>query len=231
MDTGSNAMEGTGISGTPSPAATSPILVGTDLGALAHLYEPQVMLVSGPIPPGEAALAGARLLADSDVQQLNVQVAIENGTPKAGTLDELSAGLAEGAEAWVDYVMEVTALFAELFDARLVGVRQIVSDGPHCPRFHVDRVHARGVLSILGACTEWLDEADVDRSKLGHAGGSDDAQSGLVLDWQRLQRAEHGALTVFKGTAWPGAEEAAVVHRSPPSDGSRRLLLTLDWIK
>ena len=95
------------MSGAPSPEATSPILAGEALGTLAHLYEPEVLLVSAPIPPGDAPPSEARLLAASDA----------------------------------------------------------------------------------------------DRSRLGHAGGSDDAQPSLVLDWQRLQRAEHGALTVFKGTA------------------------------
>ena len=70
----------------------------------------------------------------------------------------------------------------------------------------------------------------VDRSRLGHAGGPDDGASGLVRCWDRLDRAETGSLTVFKGTAWPGAADRAVVHRSPPKDGQRRVLLTLDWL-
>ena len=107
----------------------------------------------------------------------------------------------------------------------------MVADRPHCPRFHVDRVAARGVLHVLGAPTEWLQEGAVDRARLGHAGGVDDASSGLVLDWGRLERAEPGTLAVFKGATWPGAEDRAVVHRSPPADGTRRVLVTLDWIE
>ncbi|MEM7517635.1 MAG: DUF1826 domain-containing protein [Planctomycetota bacterium] len=122
-------------------------------------------------------------------------------------------------------------LFADLLGARLVGVRQIVADGPHCSRFHVDRVLARGVLTVLGACTEWLGEDHLDRSRLGHSGGTDDATSGLVLNWSGLERGELGHLAVFKGTVWPEAAERAVVHRSPPADGQRRLILTLDCLE
>ena len=128
------------------------------------------------------------------------------------------------------YVEEVTEVFAQLLGAHAVGVRQIVSDGPHCPCFHVDRVPARGVLNILGACTEWLRDADVDRSRLRRAGGPEDATSGLVREGGILDRSEPRTLAVFKGTTWPGAEERAVVHRSPPPDGERRLLMTLDWL-
>lgn len=231
MDAEAHAMERTEISDSPSPTVTSSILLGADLADLARIYESEIMLVSAPIPPSAAAVRFAQALAASDVRQSSVQVTTENGIPQGTTLDELANGIVDGAPAWVAYLTEVTALFAELFDARLVGVRQIVTDGPHCPRFHLDRVHARGVLNVLGACTEWLDEPDVDRSKLGHAGGDDDTASGLVHDWSRLCRAGHGALTVFKGTAWPGAEERAIVHRSPPGDGTRRLVLTLDWME
>ena len=40
-----------------------------------------------------------------------------------------------------------------------------------------------------------------------------------------------GTLAVFKGTTWPGAADRAVVHRSPPPNGSRRVVLTLDWLE
>ena len=39
----------------------------------------------------------------------------------------------------------------------------------------------------------------------------------LDLLERRTTPAESGELAVFKGTAWPGAAERAIVHRSPPS--------------
>ncbi len=207
-----------------------PVVLGTELADLALLYEPEVMLATAPTRPGPGARIHAEALADGDLDVSMVAVDTPHGTPEPGVLEQLRVGEGEDAREWVAYLEEVTGLFAHLLGARVVGVRQIVAEGPHCPRFHVDRVVARGVLTVVGACTEWLAEADIDRSRLGHAGGPDDATSGLVRDGSRLRRIDTGALAVFKGTDWAGAEERAVVHRSPPPNGSRRVLLTLDWL-
>ena len=204
---------------------------GSEPADLAMLYDPAVMLVTAPTLPSPGALRHAAALADAGVRQSKAEVSTPDGVPTAGALERLARRDGKYAQEWVAYIERVTGLFADLLDARVVGVRQVVSDGPHCPRFHVDQVPARGVLNVLGACTEWLDDADVDRSRLGHAGGADDATSGLRREGSVLGRAEHGRLAVFKGTTWPGAGESAVVHRSPPADGTRRLLLTLDWLE
>ena len=211
--------------------AAEAIVRGEELADLALLYDPRVMLVTAPTLPSSAALCHAELLADAGPRHSKVEVRIHDGAPKPGALDELGLIGVESARAWGSYLERVTEVFAQLVGAELIGVRQVVSDGPHCPRFHVDQVPARGVLNVIGACTEWLTEPDVDRSRLGHAGGGDDASSGLVLRWSGLQRAERGKLAVFKGTAWPGASDQAIVHRSPPADGARRVLLTLDWLE
>jgi len=163
-------------------------------------------------------------------RESTVRVHTPDGVPDLGSLEGLVEGSDEHGKAWVSYVGGVTGTFADLVGAETVGIRQLVADGPHCARFHVDKVLARAVLNVRGACTEWLPDSDVDRSRLGHAGGPDDGASGLVRCWDRLDRAETGSLTVFKGTAWPGAADRAVVHRSPPKDGQRRVLLTLDWL-
>lgn len=214
----------------PLQLATEPLVRGTALADLARLYDPDVMVVTAPTAPGPGVLRHAAALADGGPRQLKAEVPTPGGVPDPGALASLARHDADDADAWIAYLEEVATVFAHLLDAREVGVRQVVADGPHCPRFHVDQVLARGVLNVLGSCTEWLGEADVDRGLLGHAGGADDATSGLVRAWGRLGRAELGALTVFKGTAWPGAEERAVVHRSPPPNGERRVVLTLDWL-
>ena len=207
------------------------VVRGTELADLALFYDPGVMLATAPALPNSGALAHAKTLAKGLLRHSTVKVATPEGEPDVGALADLALAGDEYALAWVSYVKEVTSLFASLLGAHVVGVRQIVSDGPHCPRFHVDQVPARGVLNVIGASTEWLDEPDIDRSKLGHAGGPDDQTSGLVRRWDHLQRVSCGELAVFKGTAWPDARERAVVHRSPPPDGERRLLLTLDWLE
>ena len=210
--------------------AVDAILRGSELSDLTALYKPGVMLVTAPAPPNASALRHAEALMGAGLGQVASEVSTPDGAPKAGALKRLAVIDGDDARAWVTYLEEVTTVFAHLLGSRAVGVRQVVSDGPHCPRFHVDRVVARGVLHVVGACTEWLDEADVDRSRLGHAGGPDDQTSGLVRNWARLARAEPGTLAVFKGTAWPDAADLAVVHRSPPASGRRRIVVTLDLL-
>jgi hypothetical protein len=210
----------------PAPA----VLRAGELVELSRIYEPEVQLVWAPVTPPSGALRYARRLAEGRTARARVEVETPDGVPAAGTLERLALIDGEDESSWLAYLEEVTELFASLFDARSVGLRLVVDDGPHCPRFHVDRVVARGVATVLGPGTEWLDDAAVDRRRLGHAGGPDDATSGAVRDWSRLRRADAGQLGVFKGTAWPGAAPRAVVHRSPPADGSRRVVLTFDWL-
>ena len=228
---GARRLQNTETTPLPQGTGAEPVVRGTNLADLTRLYDPEVMLVTAPLPPGDAALAHAQAMAEAGPRSSQVQVATPDGEPTAGALDQLALADEPGARAWATYLEEVTAVFAELLGAHVVGVRQVVADGPHCPRFHVDQVVARGVLNVLGARTEWLDDRDADRTRLGHAGGPDDATSGLVHRWDRLGRAGCGELAVFKGTAYPHASERAIVHRSPPSDGSPRVVLTLDWME
>ena len=207
-----------------------PVLRCEEISDLALLYSPEVLLATVSMPPGPDALAYAAALAAAGVRTVTSEVVCSDGEARVGTLDGLVLRNGVGAAAWGEYVGEVAGAFALLVGARVVGVRQVVADGPHCPRFHVDRVAVRGVLTVVGPGTEWLADNYLDRSRLGHAGGDDDATSGLVRRWDRVERAEPGSLAVFKGTAWPGIEERAVVHRSPPADGARRVVLTLDWL-
>lgn len=201
-----------------------------EVSGLARIYDPEVMLAVAPVPCGAEALRHAWGLVEGDERRVLTDVDTPGGVPARGMLERLAIHDGPDARAWTSYVEEVTEVFAYLLDARSVGARLVVSDAPHCPRFHVDEVVARGVLTVIGAGTEWLTDEHLDRERLGHAGGPDDATSGLVRDWSRLQRAEPGELAVFKGAAWEGAAERAVVHRSPPADGARRVVLTLDWL-
>ena len=208
--------------------------VASEIVGLSQIYEPEIQLVWAPVEPSDGALRYARRLAEAGLLRANVEVDTPDGSPGAGALDRLlESGDATGddAGAWLGHLAALTEVFASLLGARCVGVRLVVSDGPHCPRFHVDRVVARGVATVLGAGTEWLEEEALDRTRLGHAGGPDDGTSGVVRDWGRIRRAEPGWLGVFKGTAWPGAEERAVVHRSPPAGAGRRVVVTLDWLE
>ena len=230
-DSLAHSLEDSARSAEATPPAPPTVIRGTAMADLAAIYRPEVMLVSVPMAPDDGALLHARALADAGPRERTVSVSTPECAPDPEVLGRLAMRDEPGATAWVSYLERLTGLFARLFETRAVGLRQIVADGPHCRRFHVDKVLARGIVNVLGACTEWLDDRDVDRSLLGHGGGADDGSSGLVQDWNRLRQSEAGSLAIFKGIAWPEAAERAVVHRSPPADGERRLLLTLDWLE
>jgi hypothetical protein len=101
-----------------------------------------------------------------------------------------------------------------------------------CPRFHVDSVTCRLVCTYGGIGTEWLEDAYVDRSKLGRASaGLKDEQSGLILDPDAISAMPAYAVGLLKGRTWEGNEQHGAVHRSPQVHPAlpRRLLLTLDF--
>ncbi len=132
-------------------------------------------------------------------------------------------------EAVLDALAPVVEVFAALTECARVGVRLAVTGAAMCPRFHVDHVGLRAVVTLLGPGTEWLDHRDVDRTRLGHrAGGLSDARSGLMRAGAVVHRASVGDLVVMKGAAWPDHAERAAVHRSPSGEGARRVVVTLD---
>ena len=205
------------------------ILDPGEVAELAELYDPRVMVVSLPMPPPTRAKAHARALVHSGPRQGTAELSTATADP--AQLLPLAERGAPHAEAWAQFLMRAAIIFGDLLGAGGVGVRQIVADEPHCSRFHVDQVAARGVLHVTGPTTEWLIDGAADRTRLGHRGGTDDMQAGVVRSWSGLRSTPPASLTVFKGAAWPGAEQAAVIHRSPASSGRRRLLVTLDALR
>ena len=167
-----------------------------------------------------AACKHAAALAKAGERVSKAEAVCVDGEARSGSLDALTLKGAEGADAWAEYVGEVAGVFALLVGARVVGVRQVVADGPHCPVF-MDRVAVRGV-DVLGPGTEWLPNSDIERERLGHAGGDDDATSGLVKSWDRLEHAEWGSLAVFKGTV--AGMKIGPWCIVPAADGTRRVV-------
>ncbi len=134
-----------------------------------------------------------------------------------------------GGAAFVADVRMLAEAFAELVGASRLGVRLLRLDAPMCPRFHTDYVGVRLLTTYCGPGTEWLDEADVDRSRLGHrSGGLSDDRSGLLRPGAVVRQLPEAAVGLLKGEAWPGNEGSGVVHRSPAVGGDRRILLSLD---
>lgn len=112
----------------------------------------------------------------------------------------------------------------------MVGLRLEVLHNAMCPRFHVDRTGIRMTCTYLGPGTEWIDDVQVDRTRLGAgANGLPDTQSGLfTTDETSIEAASCFDVVLLKGTLWQGNTAQGAIHRSPattPSDNPRILLV------
>ena len=137
-----------------------------------------------------------------------------------------------GYRAFCKDVASLTALYCDLFELKRVGLRLRTLDHAMCPKFHVDSVTCRLVCTYGGVGTEWLEDAYVDRRKLGSgSGGLTDELSGLIMDTNAIQTLPAYAIGLLKGSCWEGNEQHGAVHRSPKltHNSPKRLLLTLDF--
>ena len=161
-----------------------------------------------------------------------------DGLLRLGYRGELAAGESPTLAAWPAgagrQVLEadialLADLYATLLDCPRVGWRVEVLYKAMCPRFHVDRTGIRLVTTWRGAGTEWLAEADADRSKLGAAsGGLPDEQSGLMCE-NKVGRSVTGDVVLLKGSLWQGNAGRGAIHRSPACrDTMPRVMLALD---
>ena len=197
-----------------------------EVAELVSIFEPDVNLCvwSGALAPQAAAEAAAVAASPSCVIE----------AVSSGALDRLSGGLNHpalaGRDALCGELAFLVEVFADLCGAEQVGLRLVSLEDAMCRRFHVDHVGLRLICTLHGAGTEWLAEADCDRRWLGapmEQGGRDP----VARPGARIERLVAGEVGLFKGTAGPGMQHRAIVHRSPPvSKGERRLLLTLDAV-
>lgn len=126
----------------------------------------------------------------------------------------------EGFERLGDDVALLTEILCELVDCPSVGLRLVTLENAMCPRWHVDRVPIRMLCTYTGPGTEWLENQEVDKTKLSEPAIANGAS----------QRAEIGEVVLLKGALWQGNTGFGAIHRSPApaSVEERRILLTLD---
>jgi hypothetical protein len=129
-----------------------------------------------------------------------------------------------GAGAWLSDINTVIDMFRCLFEPSAVGVRLHVLTGTMCPRFHVDRVPARLLLTYSGKGTEWLTEDQVIRGAEGTRLPDQTARA------EEIQVIPTEAVAILKGELWEGNEGFGLVHRSPDPENIPRLVLALDWL-
>lgn len=130
----------------------------------------------------------------------------------------------DGYQAWSEDLESVVDMYRCLFEPDAIGIRLHILRSAMCPRFHVDRVPTRLLVTYSGRGTEWLPENYLSR-ELGTARLPDQSAND-----HQIEEIPLGAVAILKGTAWEGNENHAVAHRSPDPSGQPRLVLGLDWV-
>jgi hypothetical protein len=135
-----------------------------------------------------------------------------------------------GAEHLARDIADWVEVLADLTGCDLVGARLARLDRAMCPRLHVDHVTLRIVTSYAGAGTQYADDRDLDRSRLGHAApGGTDESCGPLRPGALVRAAGSGDIVLLKGERWPGNAGRGAVHRSAAASADHpRLVLTLD---
>ena len=138
---------------------------------------------------------------------------------------------ARGVAALAADMHGICEAFTELVCADELLVSLENPEDATCPRFHVDRVGIRLLVTYVGPGTLLLPHEHADRSWLGEAGhGKADEETGLMLPGAEIQQTSPFDVVLLKGEAWPGADGFGAVHRSPDPAGQRRVLLRVDML-
>ncbi|MCP4588885.1 DUF1826 domain-containing protein [Pseudoalteromonas sp.] len=169
----------------------------------------------------ESIAANPDLSINAVINEDSIRTDIDKALEKLPSAQELKADLAK-----------LVDMFCYLFELKRTGLRLRVLERAMCPRFHVDRVPCRLVSTYCGSGSQWLQNAGLDRTKLGagHQGLSDE-ESGLMTANTKIHSLNEGDVALLKGETWQNNEGKGLVHRSPVlAAGEKRLLVTLDFI-
>ncbi|MCR9245714.1 MAG: DUF1826 domain-containing protein [bacterium] len=154
------------------------------------------------------------------------------GTTVAELVPATAAALdREGARALAADVQLLCEAFGELVAADELMISLEEPDEATCPRFHVDRVGIRMLVTYCGPGTEWLPHEHCDRRFLGEAGmDQPDDQNGVMRPGAEVRNVPPHGVVLLKGEAWPGAENFGAVHRSPDPGDELRIMLRVDML-
>ena len=196
-------------------------VISKQLGDFTAIYDEDVEIVSVTRPQAIACDSlWQRLIHSRQIPELRwVQSVDDRETPRY----ELPPTIEEDERsALVDQIVEGSEMLGELMDCQKVGVRIETLHAPMCPRFHVDHVPCRMLITLSGVGTEYIPNNDVDWAIL------DDLETdALPLQADRqVHQLPTAHWSLLKGGAWHDWFRG-VVHRSPHDVGAR-LLLSFD---
>ncbi|MEM7220689.1 MAG: DUF1826 domain-containing protein [Pseudomonadota bacterium] len=193
-----------------------------ELGDFAAIHEADVELVNIARDNSQPCESLSRRLVENRQipPGLRWQQSAED---HAAAADALPPGLdAQTRSVLVNEICAANAVVSELMGCKRVSVRLETLSAPMCPRFHVDHVHCRMLITLTGTGTEWIQNEDVDWNAFSDlSSDSPPLQSGA-----EIMQFETNSWSLLKGGAW-GEKFDGVVHRSPHRGGDR-LLLAID---
>ena len=196
-------------------------VTGGQLGDFAAIYDEDVEVISVTRPQASTCEALAkRLIRSRQIPQLRwIQPADDPEAP----VNELPATIDPDVHsALLDQIAGASEMLGELMDCERVGVRLETLSTPMCPRFHVDHVPCRMLITLSGVGTEWIPNSDVDWAAFADL----ETTEPPVQANRQIQHFATGNWSLLKGGAWQDGFNG-VVHRSPHGVGER-LLLSLD---
>lgn len=192
------------------------------LADFAAIYDEDVEIVSVTRPKaGTLDAAAKRLVSSRQAPQLRWVQAANASVPADAVPSSIEVDV---RAVLLDEITEASEVLSELMGCEQVGIRLETLNGPMCPRFHVDHVPCRMLITLSGYGTEWIAHGDVDWELFADR----DNQAAPVKAQRPVQQLSSGHWSLLKGGAWSD-HFSGVVHRSPHGDGER-LLLALDPI-
>ncbi len=142
------------------------------------------------------------ILRPEAVRAAASEVCTACGTPAGPERDRL-----------VDDIAALADIFTGVMRARWLRLRLDAVTTNACRKFHVDAMTARLVCTYRGTGTQYGTATD-------------------GADPHRVFTVPTGAPILLRGTLWPARPRAALLHRSPPIEGTgeTRLVLVLDAV-
>lgn len=158
------------------------------------------------------------------------------GSASMATVNRLLEGLPEqdGRLLLRDDILSLAEAMAAAIDVRCLDFRLERIDDDMCRRFHVDHYPCRLLCTYAGPATQWLENADVIRERLGARGRNfPNPDTNMIRPGGRIQHLRAFDVAILKGELWRDGESLGAVHRSPPieSRSRKRLLLKIDVLR
>ena len=196
-------------------------VTGDQLANFASIYDEDVEIVSVTRPQANSCAAiSKRLIHSRQVPELRwVQPADDLDAPASVLPTTIDSDV---HSVLCDQIAEASEMLGELMDCDRVGVRLETLNAPMCPRFHVDHIPCRMLITLSGVGTEWIPNGEVNWSVFDNL----ETTVPPIQANREIQRLTTGNWSLLKGGAWRDGFRG-VVHRSP-HDVGERLLLALD---